>query len=779
MNISHRFFLFFGIILAVLIGVFILVMSSNTLLRNETGKMSQTLDLSVEQIVFNNSLNTLARKTSTTLRQISLLGYADRLENVQRVKGNFVDQLKDIRNQVSALSQNAVLSKDRGLFSVQEVTQALSDLEREFSSLIALKEREIKAVEQLQASNRVTAALEAERLEVSQRIIEAEKNRDDVLERFLAEYASMTEEYGRKLACPEVIEQINAELDASSLRHFTLYEFERLWDPKYISGLRQLQRFNQMKLHIRDFMSLAVQREDFYALLQEDVSKISADVDSQTAIGYFMIKLLEALTVKKSLSLFSEKAQAYLLLHQNAAKANLAYTDALKESTAYQNEVFDYERQSLELINAELSPMMERLDSILSKNADDARAALLDLTKRTQNDNQALSEKVNSQMRVILLLTLGAIFVVILVLAFLYLGALRPVAKLSSLSQKLSQLELGIVFPDRHRKDEIGVLENSLKKMVQTIRNTLQKTKSVSDDLVGGSEKVLVSVKKNREISGEISSKIEEINRAIQESQANLQAVSTHTTELTRDSERLVSDVQALIATVNQRVEGTEREQQAILATTAKAESIGEEVAGNISSIENLRSITGEIETFVDKILNIAEQTNLLALNAAIEAARAGDSGRGFAVVSEEVKKLAEEANTTSKDIREKLATISDMIDRVVDSSASSNEKVSSMFAETASIGRVIQEMVTSFKDATGAMVQTLRSIGTQNEQVISLSKQADTIVERFKQLFIQINSMNASFNDSSKAVEEFSALSFQLVEMSKNLSESVRVFKF
>ena len=214
MNISHRFFLFFGIILAVLIGVFILVMSSNTLLRNETGKMSQTLDLSVEQIVFNNSLNTLARKTSTTLRQISLLGYADRLENVQRVKGNFVDQLKDIRNQVSALSQNAVLSKDRGLFSVQEVTQALSDLEREFSSLIALKEREIKAVEQLQASNRVTAALEAERLEVSQRIIEAEKNRDDVLERFLAEYASMTEEYGRKLACPEVIEQINAELDA-------------------------------------------------------------------------------------------------------------------------------------------------------------------------------------------------------------------------------------------------------------------------------------------------------------------------------------------------------------------------------------------------------------------------------------------------------------------------------------------------------------------------------------------------------------------------------------
>ncbi|HQG98511.1 MAG TPA: methyl-accepting chemotaxis protein, partial [Thermotogota bacterium] len=289
----------------------------------------------------------------------------------------------------------------------------------------------------------------------------------------------------------------------------------------------------------------------------------------------------------------------------------------------------------------------------------------------------------------------------------------------------------------------------------------------------------LVSVKKNREISGEIRSKIEEINRAIQESQANLQAVSTHTTELTRDSERLVSDVQALIATVNQRVEGTEREQQAILATTAKAESIGEEVAGNISSIENLRSITGEIETFVDKILNIAEQTNLLALNAAIEAARAGDSGRGFAVVSEEVKKLAEEANTTSKDIREKLATISDMIDRVVDSSASSNEKVSSMFAETASIGRVIQEMVTSFKDATGAMVQTLRSIGTQNEQVISLSKQADTIVERFKQLFIQINSMNASFNDSSKAVEEFSALSFQLVEMSKNLSESVRVFKF
>lgn len=779
MKISHQFFFFFGIILAVLVGVLILVSNSNALLKNETKNMSETLELSVEQIAFDNSLNTLVQKTSTTLRQISLLGYTDRLEEVERMKTNFTNQLREIRNTVESLSQDGILSRKNTLFSTNEVSQSFSDIEREFLALIGLKEQEIEAVGQLQASNRVTSDQESEYSKISLKIFEAEKNRDDVLEQFITEYASMTEEFGRKLANPEVIEQINEKLDASSLKLFTLYEFERLWDPKYISGLRHLQQFNQMKIHIRDFMSLAAQREDFYALLQEDVSKISADVDSQTAIGYFMIKLLEALTIKKSLSLFSEKAEAYLLLNQNAAKASQAYTNALKESTAYQTKVFDYERQSLDLINTKLSPMMERLDTVLSRNADDARAELLELTKRTQNDNQALSDKVNSQMRIILLLTLGAITVVIVVLVFLYLGTLRPVTKLSRLSQKLSLLELGIVFPEKQKNNEIGFLENSLKKMVQTIRNTLQKTKTVSDDLEGGSEKILLSVNKNREISGEISSKIGEINHVIQESQANLQAVSTNTADLTRDSERLLSDVQKLIATVNQRVEETEREQEAILATTVKAESIGEEVAGNISSIENLRSITGEIETFVDKILTIAEQTNLLALNAAIEAARAGESGRGFAVVAEEVKKLAEAANATSKEIREKLAAISDMIDHVVDSSASSNQKVSSMVAEISSIGHVIQEMVGSFKEANRAMVQTLQNIGTQNEQVIGVSDQADAIVERFKILFEQINSMNESFIDSSKAVEEFSALSFQLVEMSKNLSESVRVFKF
>ena len=779
MKISHQFFVFFGIILAVLVGVLILVSNSNALLKNETKNMSETLELSVEQIAFDNSLNTLVQKTSTTLRQISLLGYTDRLEEVERMKTNFTNQLREIRNTVESLSQDGILSRKNTLFSTNEVSQSFSDIEREFLALIGLKEQEIEAVGQLQASNRVTSDQESEYSKISLKIFEAEKNRDDVLEQFITEYASMTEEFGRKLANPEVIEQINEKLDASSLKLFTLYEFERLWDPKYISGLRHLQQFNQMKIHIRDFMSLAAQREDFYALLQEDVSKISADVDSQTAIGYFMIKLLEALTIKKSLSLFSEKAEAYLLLNQNAAKASQAYTNALKESTAYQTKVFDYERQSLELINTKLSPMMERLDTVLSRNADDARAELLELTKRTQNDNQALSDKVNSQMRIILLLTLGAITVVIVVLVFLYLGTLRPVTKLSRLSQKLSLLELGIVFPEKQKNNEIGFLENSLKKMVQTIRNTLQKTKTVSDDLEGGSEKILLSVNKNREISGEISSKIGEINHVIQESQANLQAVSTNTADLTRDSERLLSDVQKLIATVNQRVEETEREQEAILATTVKAESIGEEVAGNISSIENLRSITGEIETFVDKILTIAEQTNLLALNAAIEAARAGESGRGFAVVAEEVKKLAEAANATSKEIREKLAAISDMIDHVVDSSASSNQKVSSMVAEISSIGHVIQEMVGSFKEANRAMVQTLQNIGTQNEQVIGVSDQADAIVERFKILFEQINSMNESFIDSSKAVEEFSTLSFQLVEMSKNLSESVRVFKF
>jgi len=779
MKISHQFLVFFGIILTVLAGVLILVTSSNALLKNETKNMSETLDLSVKQIAFDNSLNTLVQKTSTTLRRISLLGYMDHLEEVERMKADFSNQLREIRNMIGSLSQNAILTDNNALLSTSVVTQSLSDIEREFLALIEIKEKEIQAVDQLQAFNKVTADQEAEYTKVSERIVSAENNRDAVLETFITEYASMTEEFGRKLANPEVIAQINDRLNASSLKNFTLYELERLWDPRYISGLRHLQHFNQMKIHLRDFMSLAAQRESFFALLQEDVSKISTDLNSQTAVGYFMIKLLEALTIKKSLALFAEKAETYLRLHQNATKANQAYNSALKESTAFQNFVFDYEKQSLTLINAKLSPMMERLDVLLSKNADDARAKLLVLTKKTQNDTLILSEKVNSQMRVILLLTMGAILVVLVVSVFLYIGTLRPVTKLSRLSQKLSLLELGIVFSEKQKNNEIGFLENSLKKMVQTIRSTLQKTKTVSDSLEGGSEKILVSVNKNREISSAISSKIEEINRAIQESQTNLQEVSANTADLTRDSERLLSDVQKLISTVNQRVTETETEQEAILATTVKAESIGEEVAGNISSVENLKSITGEIETFVDKILTIAEQTNLLALNAAIEAARAGESGKGFAVVAGEVKKLAEAANATSKEIREKLATISEMIDQVVDSSTASNRKVSSLVGEISSIGDVIKEMVGSFKEANRAMVQTLQNIGTQNKQVIGVSQQADAIADRFKSLFDQINSMNESFIDSSRAVEEFSALSFQLVEMSKNLSESVRVFKF
>ncbi|TAN42904.1 MAG: bacteriohemerythrin [Nitrospirae bacterium] len=319
----------------------------------------------------------------------------------------------------------------------------------------------------------------------------------------------------------------------------------------------------------------------------------------------------------------------------------------------------------------------------------------------------------------------------------------RPLKELTQNVIKMSDGDLTIKM-DYVSKDEIGVLSENMNRMVASFRHALKSILTSSADVLSSIQTLNASSIKASEGARSQSSQASQIAAAAEEMTQTIADIARNASSASDTSVEAMSTAE----------KGNQVAANAVI-TVNEVRTATVELSGMVDKLSSRASEIGEIVTVIKEI---ADQTNLLALNAAIEAARAGEQGRGFAVVADEVRKLAERTIKATAEITSKIHSVQEETEYTSKSMNDASQKVESATQYIHEVGDSLKQIVDSVQKAKDQIVYIARAV---DQQAIASEEVTQTI-----------DKTSAIARDMEKMSEEV----IDAVNLLSSVGESLRV---
>jgi len=358
---------------------------------------------------------------------------------------------------------------------------------------------------------------------------------------------------------------------------------------------------------------------------------------------------------------------------------------------------------------------------------------------------EAISEMNRYTIGIMLLITVGGLFLAVILSIFISRGIIGPLNQVVNMLRDIAKgggdltKKLAVLT-----KDELGELARWFNVFIGTIHNIVSQVRITSEKVTSSSQNLSTTAQEMNASTVEISNTIQRVSKGVSDQAAKIETTSRIMEELSTSVKQVSSNAQAAASSSEQASKTAQEGGKLAHQAVERMARINEVIGSSADMVKRLASRSRQIFEIVDVLTSIADQTNLLALNAAIEAARAGEAGRGFAVVAEEVRKLAEGSAKSAKDI-----------------------------------ARLVQEIQTETTEAATSMEQGTKEISQGTKIVNEVGSALSKIVKAAQEASQMVNQIASSkivkaAQEASQMVNQIASASIQQLEGTKKVATSV-----
>ncbi|MGG7671393.1 methyl-accepting chemotaxis protein [Pseudomonas sp. WC2] len=418
------------------------------------------------------------------------------------------------------------------------------------------------------------------------------------------------------------------------------------------------------------------------------------------------------------------------------------FASTLDNYVQAQNQMMELSRQDKidemrSLINTRIKDgtdqMGEQLNKLIAINAAGAKAA-----------SAQAGEKYDSAIFGIVLVAIIAALATVLLAWLLTRSIVTPLNRAVAAARTIAEGNLTKTI-EIDGNDEPARLLEALAAMQTNLRKTIEQIAGSATQLGAAAE--------------ELSAVTEEASRGLQQQNNEIEQAATAVNEMTAAVEEVARNAVSTSEASNQSTQAAREGRDQVVKTVDAIQTMTHDVQNTAQMIEGLATQGRDIGKVLDVIRAIAEQTNLLALNAAIEAARAGEAGRGFAVVADEVRALAHRTAQSTQEIEKMVAGIQNGTGEAVSSMQQSNQRTQSTLEMARAAGVALEQITQSIHQINERNLV----IASASEEQAQVSREVDRNLVNIRDLATQ---SAAGANQTSAATHELSRLAVDLNAM-------------